>query len=128
MGYADGGTGINEALTTYPGSPFFKGMKMTQDEWDWNVVRFDLFNALNNLNIHEIYLIEKDVNVLSLSIIVENMDQIRPILRMKIIDDIIAKRAPELYRRYLFLYEIWTKKEWDMLPVKKFFNRVSKTF
>jgi hypothetical protein len=93
-------------------------------DWDWKVVRFQLFNALNSLTIHDIFFVEKENNVVSISIVMENADQIRPIIRMRMIDNLIERNNPELYRQYMFCYEIWTKRDWDMLPVKKFFTRV----
>ena len=92
-------------------------------DWDWNVVRFELFNALDALNVHEIFLVEKEHNVVALSLIVEEVGKIRPLLRMRIIDDLISRKAPELYRQYIFTYEVWDKGEWDMLPASKFYCR-----
>lgn len=94
------------------------------DSWDWNVVRFELFNALDQFEVHDIFFIEKENRIVSISIILEDVDKIRPLQRMNIVDKLIADKAPELYRQYVFCYEIWSKPEWDQLPVRKFFDRL----
>lgn len=92
-------------------------------EWDWNIVRFELFNALDSINVYDIFLIDRDQNVLTIAFIVQDMSQIRPLLRMRIIDELISKKAVDLYRQYIFLYEVWERPEWDALPAAKFFAR-----
>jgi hypothetical protein len=92
-------------------------------EWDWKHLRFILFQALDCIKVHDIYLIDRDNNVVTICLIVEEMDKIRPLTKMNIIDKLIEKNSPELYAQFLFCYEVWDKKSWDAMPVAKFFNR-----
>ncbi len=94
-----------------------------QDDWDWKLIRFELFNALDCLPIHEIFLVEKEENIVAISIITEEVELLKPLTRMRIIDGLIAEKAPALHSRYLFCYEIWDRKEWERFPVKKYFHR-----
>lgn len=87
---------------------------------DWKLLRFNLFNALDSLNVHDIYLIERENRVITLCLIVEDMEQIRPLTKMNIIDKLIEKNNPEMYSKYLFCYEVWDKPDWEKQPVSKY--------
>lgn len=93
------------------------------DEFDWKRVRFELFNALDTLDVHDIFLVEKEQNILTVSIIVSSMKLIRSIMKMRIIDTLIERKAPDLYRRYMFCYEVWDKAIWDRMSAAEYFNR-----
>lgn len=94
------------------------------DEWDWKLVRFELFNALDCLNIHDIFLIEKeDGNVVTISIVASDVAHLRPLVRMRLIDTLIERHRPDLYNRYMFCYEVWDKKEWERISARRFFHR-----
>lgn len=80
---------------------------------DWLNLRFNLFQALDSLNVHDIYLFEADNNILTLLIVADDVEKLRPLTKMKIIDGLIERRCPEIYRNYVFCYLLHEKKEWS---------------
>lgn len=90
---------------------------------DWNILRFQLFQALDSLKVQDIYLVERDNNILTVRFVVEDMGLIRPLVKMRLIDELIAKNSPELYSRYLFLYEVWDAKMWGQQLVSRFVEK-----
>ena len=90
---------------------------------DWKLLRFHLFQALDTLDIKEIYMIERVNNVVTLCIVTEGLEKIRPLVRMNIIDKLIEKNAPDIYASYLFCYEVWLEKEWRRQYVAKVLHR-----
>lgn len=92
-------------------------------EFDWKLLRFHLFNALDQVKVDEIYLIERENNIINLCLVVEEMDKIRPLTKMNIIDRLIEKNNPEIYQQYLFTYEIWDKKTWGQQLVSRMLYR-----
>lgn len=86
---------------------------------EWNVIRFNLFQALDSLDIHDIYLIERESNVLTICVVVNSgMESIQALTRMRIIDSLIHRNDPELYKNWLFTYEVWLKSDWAKQRVR----------
>lgn len=86
---------------------------------DWLNLRFYLFQALDSLEIHDIYLYEVDNKVLTLLIVTDNVEKLRPFTKMRVMDSLIQKNCPKLYSEYLFCYFLYDKKDWDMTAMTK---------
>ena len=95
-------------------------------EYDWRTLRFYLFQALDCLRVCEIYKLDRENNVITLCIILETGDtlrEMRELTKLHIIDKLIEKNAPDIYRAYLFCYEVWDKQTWCKQRVKDVIDR-----
>lgn len=90
---------------------------------DWKQLRFDLKQALQEINIFDIYLIDVDNKVLTICVVVDCMEDTPYVEKVQIIDSLIEQNNPDLHIQYLFSYEIWNKKDWFMQPVDKVLHR-----
>jgi len=111
------------SLSLLQASLTFTLLEITLEAFEWINLRFSLFQALDNLSIKNIYMIEKDNDVVTLCIVAGGMEKIRPLARMRIIDELIARNNPTLYKQYMFLYEVWDEREWMKQTVKKVWIR-----
>lgn len=93
---------------------------------DWRTMRYHLCNALEQLRVREIYLLDQENNVISVCIVLEDgalLPGIRKITELRIIDRLIETRAPEIYAQYLFCYEVWEKSNWSRQRVLDVMHR-----
>ena len=90
---------------------------------EWRLVRFQLFQALDSLSCSQIYLIEQANNVLTVCVVLNDVERLRPLVRMRMIDTLVELHAPDLYRRYLWLWEVWSNVDWGRQLVSKVLAR-----
>ncbi len=67
--------------------------------------------ALKSFSLERIELLEQDGNLLTIGLVVNEMAEVKQLTRYRMVDETIAKNDPDLYRQYLFAYEVWTSKE-----------------
>ena len=79
---------------------------------DWLNLRFYLFQALDQFEIHDIYLYEVENKILTLLIVTDDVEKLRPLTKMRIMDGLIEKNCPQLYKEYVFCYNLFNKRDW----------------
>lgn len=93
---------------------------------EWRTLRYHLHHALELLHVSEIYLLDKENNVVTVCIVLEDgglLPSLRKLTQLRMVDRLIAVRAPELYRQFLFCYEVWERKDWHRQRVIDVINR-----
>lgn len=87
---------------------------------EWRLIRFELFQALAELNVEEIHLIERVNNVLTICFVLSSdATKLKPLTQMRVLDGLIARKSPELYKSFVILYEVWNDTEWKRQLVAK---------